>query len=208
MLWYVVVTVIATSLALGVLLGAPLGPLSSAIFTTAQMLSIGFAWLSFSDVSHRCGEASDVVFGFGWGLLFAAPMALGLGLPRLLAAVHGGAVFDPLSIAVVVLWMLLVALVFMRQRQSPELCLFADFNPHVRGEVAETLTSRMDAIARAYGLTPREQEIAALYAQGRNRAFIGTQLVISENTVRDHIKSAYRKLGIHNKQELIDRIGA
>ena len=76
------------------------------------------------------------------------------------------------------------------------------------GEVAKTLSNRMDTIADAYGLTAREQEIVELYAQGRNRAFISTQLVISENTVRDHIKSAYRKLGIHNKQELIDRIGS
>ena len=66
----------------------------------------------------------------------------------------------------------------------------------------------MGAIADAYGLTAREREVVELYAQGRSRAFISAQLVISENTVRDHIKSAYRKLGIHNKQELIDRIGS
>ena len=208
MLWYVVVTVIATSLALGVLLRAPLAYLSSAIFTTAQMLSIGFVWLSLSDVSHRCDEPSDAVFGCGWALLFAVPMALGLGLPRLIAAALGTAALDAPSLAVVVLWLLLVALLFMRQRQSPELRLFADFNPQVSGEVAATLSNRMDAIASAYGLTAREQEIVELYAQGRNRAFISAQLVISENTVRDHIKSAYRKLNIHNKQELIDRIGS
>lgn len=207
MLWYLVVLVIASSLALGVLFGAPLGYLSSAIFTTAQMLSIGFVWLSLSDVSHRCEVASDVVFGLGWGMLFAAPMALGLGLPRLFAAL-GTTTLDASSLAVVVLWLLLVALLFMRQRQSPELRLFAGFDPQVRGEVAATLSDRMGAIADAYGLTAREREVVELYAQGRSRAFISAQLVISENTVRDHIKSAYRKLGIHNKQELIDRIGS
>ena len=46
-----------------------------------------------------------------------------------------------------------------------------------------------------------------LYAQGRSRTFISSQLVISENTVRDHLKSIYRKLDVHNKQELIDLIG-
>lgn len=207
MLWYMVVLVIASSLALGVLFRAPLGYLSSAIFTTAQMLSIGFVWASLSDVSHRCVEAFDVVFGFGWAFLFAAPMALGLGLPRLFAAL-GVVALDASSLAVVVLWLLLVALLFMRQRQSPELRLFVDFDPQVRGEVAATLSDRMGAITDAYGLTAREREVVELYAQGRSRAFISTQLVISENTVRDHIKSAYRKLDIHNKQELIDRIGS
>ena len=86
--------------------------------------------------------------------------------------------------------------------------MFAGFDPQVRGEVAATLSDRMGAIADAYGLTAREREVVELYAQGRSRAFISAQLVISENTVRDHIKSAYRKLGIHNKQELIDRIGS
>ena len=62
------------------------------------------------------------------------------------------------------------------------------------------------AIADRFGLTAREADIMGLYAQGRSRAFISAQLVISENTVRDHLKYIYRKLDVHNKQELIDLI--
>lgn len=39
---------------------------------------------------------------------------------------------------------------------------------------------------------------------GNTVAVIARRLYISENTVRGHTKSIYRKLGIHSKQELID----
>ena len=39
---------------------------------------------------------------------------------------------------------------------------------------------------------------------GNTVAAIARRLYISENTVRGHTKSIYRKLGIHSKQELID----
>lgn len=200
-LWYLVVLVIASGLAVGVLAGAPLDSLSSAVFTTSQMLSIGFVWLAFSDVAHRSREASDLIFGAGWALVFAMPMALGLAIPHLLPKE-----IDVGSLMVVVIWLLLIALLFFNQRQSPELRLLVGFSPQVSNPNDAGMDERMDSLARTYGLTNREQEVVALYAQGRSRAFISNQLVLSENTVRDHIKSAYKKFGIHNKQELIDLI--
>ena len=56
------------------------------------------------------------------------------------------------------------------------------------------------------GLTPRESETLALLARGRNRKFISEELVVSEETIKSHVYSIYRKLGIHGKQELIDAI--
>ena len=200
-LWYLAVLVIASGLAIGVIVGAPLGRLSSAIFTTAQMLSIGFVWLACSDVAHRGREASDLVFCGGWALCFSAPMAVGLALPHALPSM-----LDERSLAVVVIWLLLLALVFVDQRQSPELRLFANFTPQVSADDMAQLGGSLDRLAADYGLTPREREVIELYAQGRSRSFISTQLVISDNTVRDHIKNVYKKLGIHNKQELIDLI--
>ena len=200
-LWFTAVLVIATGLAVGVLLGVPLGFLSSAVFTTAQMLVIGFTWFVLFDVAQRLDAPADVWVGLGWGVLFALPMALGLALPRALPLA-----LDPQSLAVVVLWMLLAALAMMRQRQAaPDKRLFAGFSP--RMGCADDSEARLGAVAREFGLTPREADIMGLYAQGRSRTFISAQLVISENTVRDHLKSIYRKLDVHNKQELIDLIG-
>lgn len=58
------------------------------------------------------------------------------------------------------------------------------------------------------GLTPRESEILALAARGRNRKFISEELTVSEETIKSHVYSIYRKLGIHSQQELLDLVEA
>ena len=58
--------------------------------------------------------------------------------------------------------------------------------------------------ARAYDLTPREREILPLVVRGLDTPTIARELGVSDNTVRTHKKSLYRKLEVHSKQELID----
>lgn len=198
--WFAAVVVIATGLVGGIVAGAPFGVLSMAVFTTAQAMAIGLVQLAASDVAARCELPAEVVLGVGWGACFALPMAGGLWLLR---ATGAGGLGSP-TLAIVVLWLLLVALVLMRPTQSPELRLLGGLSPRVARADVATAGSRLEALARERGLTPREAEVIGLYAQGRNRAFISAELVISEYTVRDHVKSAYKKLGVHNKQELID----
>ena len=52
-------------------------------------------------------------------------------------------------------------------------------------------------------LTPRELEVVAQLAQGYSYAQISTQLEISENTLKTHIKRIYRKLNVHNRTQAI-----
>jgi DNA-binding CsgD family transcriptional regulator len=61
-------------------------------------------------------------------------------------------------------------------------------------------------MARSCGLTQRESEVFLLLAKGRNRAYISEDLVISDETVKTHIKNIYRKTGVHSQQEMIDLI--
>jgi len=56
-------------------------------------------------------------------------------------------------------------------------------------------------------LSPRELEIARLYAAGRTSREIGDELYISPTTVRNHVATIYRKLEIGNKTQLINLIG-
>lgn len=58
------------------------------------------------------------------------------------------------------------------------------------------------AIARLHGLSPREQEVAEQLVAGRTIDAIAEQLWLSPHTVRDHIKSAYAKLGARTRPEL------
>jgi DNA-binding NarL/FixJ family response regulator len=52
------------------------------------------------------------------------------------------------------------------------------------------------------GLTHREREVLALALAGLSNAEIGRRLVISANTVRSHLASAFRRLGVPSRREL------
>jgi len=56
---------------------------------------------------------------------------------------------------------------------------------------------------RAQGLTQRETEVAILILKGTSIKNISSQLKISEQTVRDHLKKIYLKMNIHSKSELL-----
>lgn len=78
----------------------------------------------------------------------------------------------------------------------------------VKADPAETriLSSdeeRLRAIAERYGLSPRETEVFALLAQGRNRTYIQNALFLAEGTVKTHTSRIYQKLGVNNRQDMI-----
>lgn len=70
----------------------------------------------------------------------------------------------------------------------------------------EAFASRCEAVAAEYALTPREAEVFAMLARGRDRSYIEEALVVSRNTVKAHVKHIYAKLDIHSHQELIDLV--
>ena len=70
--------------------------------------------------------------------------------------------------------------------------------PHIDMRCAE--------IAGAHSLTPRESEVLALLARGRNAAYIQESLTLSRNTVKSYVARVYSKLDVHSHQELIDLV--
>lgn len=66
--------------------------------------------------------------------------------------------------------------------------------------------SKLDAVARYYGLSPRQIEVMRLLAKGRDTKFIMDYFVISHSTAKSHIYNLYRKLEVHSRQELLDCI--
>lgn len=53
-------------------------------------------------------------------------------------------------------------------------------------------------------LSPRERDVLEHLLDGHRVSTISQRLVVSEHTVRNHLKSMFRKLGVHSQPELID----
>lgn len=60
-----------------------------------------------------------------------------------------------------------------------------------------------ETIANTYLLSRRETEVMFLLAKGYNAAYIQDRLYISKSTAKTHIGHIYRKLNIHNQQDLL-----
>jgi ATP/maltotriose-dependent transcriptional regulator MalT len=54
-------------------------------------------------------------------------------------------------------------------------------------------------------LTPRELEVVEMVAQGLSTNDIANTMFISVGTVRNHIKSVYRKINVHSRIQMVER---
>ena len=60
-----------------------------------------------------------------------------------------------------------------------------------------------ETLERAHGLTPREATVALLYSRGYSLSKVAEEMGVSTGSAQTSIKSAYRKLDVHSKDELI-----
>jgi DNA-binding CsgD family transcriptional regulator len=63
-------------------------------------------------------------------------------------------------------------------------------------------------IVDAYGLTKREGEITRLVLRGLSTAEVSGELHITPNTVRDHFKAIFDKVGVRSRRELVGQVFA
>jgi two-component system response regulator DegU len=64
---------------------------------------------------------------------------------------------------------------------------------------------KIDLVETFPCLTRREREICALLFKGRTNKQIGGDFNISARTVEDHKYSIYRKVGVRNAVELVNK---
>ena len=78
--------------------------------------------------------------------------------------------------------------------------------PGESGFEADDLGGVVRFMATERGVTQRETEVRALLVAGKSRREICDELTVSPDTVKTHVRSVYRKMGVHSQQELIDRV--
>jgi DNA-binding NarL/FixJ family response regulator len=64
-------------------------------------------------------------------------------------------------------------------------------------------SQRLDSSPRAARLTPRERQILKLLAEGKSAKEVAGLLDLSVRTVESHRFNLMRKIGVHNKVELL-----
>ena len=93
---------------------------------------------------------------------------------------------------------------------SEDMCLIFDalvdglvgLDPVVARRLVEYLRSKGPVLTPppySYGLTGREREILEALVEGKSDAAVAERLAISPHTVRAHVKSMYRKLGVSSR---------
>ena len=196
---------------------------------TTQTFLIVFLYLAIVDVAHHSSYRPEVVFACGW-VAYSLPFTAGKVLGELMVAQGSNSV---LAMSVVVWLLVMVTLFVLDDSSIGDHLVFAGLAQGVEGdedipamrvaaiqseldavqsaaatsspaEAPDPFASRCESVAQGFALTPREAEILALLVRGRSKAHIAEAFIISENTVRGHVKHIYAKLDVHNKQELLD----
>lgn len=67
----------------------------------------------------------------------------------------------------------------------------------------EPIGEREDRLGTVAGLTTREVEVLALITQGLSNADIAEKLVVSVNTLKSHIRQAYRKIEVTTRSQAV-----
>lgn len=76
-----------------------------------------------------------------------------------------------------------------------------------RSEEEERREERCRELVETYHLSPREEEVLLLLAEGKTGRVIQQELFIAEGTFKAHTRHIYEKMSINTRKELFDLLG-
>ena len=225
--WRIILILMATALIFEPYMSPAVSSYLLSLVRTAQTFLIVFLFLALGDVARHSPYHPMLVFAAGWcsyRLQFMVGKLVG---DRLAAAASGaGLVMSG------IVWLLVLVMLFVLDDAAlGNRLIFTELNAlddedSLAGRVgavqremnereyedearpADITALRVAATSEQFGLTPREREILDMLVRGRSKAHIAAAFLISENTVRGHVKHIYAKLDVHGKQELLDKVEA
>ncbi|MGC4082686.1 MAG: response regulator transcription factor [Vicinamibacterales bacterium] len=108
----------------------------------------------------------------------------------------------------------LISAVLLASHQSARMTAYAD-DAALEERLREIAASMRESHSRAATeettlhdaarrLSPRERELVTMLAQGARLTGIARKLGLSTHTVRNHLKSIFRKLDVHSQHDLVE----
>ena len=204
-----------------------------AIFGAAFQVCRVIVWLYSFDVVRRTGCSAVRVVGIAQGV-FALAAAIGAPLSRTLVVSLGLGVAQWPTVALVAVFLIFGSAVLVLNPSDLSTAWGLVRGPRAGGGASGAGDATFPAspsspassptsaaadpdpdpiaeVARAYGLSPRECDVARLLFKGRSLPFVMSELSIAKGTAETHLNHIYRKLGVHTRQEfitLVERVGA
>jgi len=193
----------------GFLLLPIVGPQNILIANTA--VAVGFmafemlTWVALSAIVKRTHRTPTRVFSRGKAISYGGVVAGGAAGSAfaLVSPVFENAILMYSFGAVMVL--ITVAVFVLGSKESFSQAFGVEpMTPSALTITTEALRESHLAIAANHKLTARETDVFLLLAQGRSLPYIESELYISHGTANTHVRSIYRKLDVHTRQELLD----
>lgn len=163
-----------------------------------------FSWTLWCLIAHRSREDGGFVFAAGQIILTLCSTLAQLLCTFVLPLINAPLLIIPGIIALTVINSAFVMSegdirrFLEKQRKARE----------ILGKSGVAYEACVQELARKTGLSNREQEIALLVMEGKDNATLCEKLVITESTLRTHLRNMYSKAEVHSRQELIDLLFA
>ena len=155
-------------------------------------------WVTLLTTPAPAGANAASVFTVGWLVLNVFLVALAP-LADLLSQQVSQGTLSLVALAFLLIYTIGVATLLMHRHDAND-----------RAAAKNELCGDFEAIvalrSSKAGLTPRETDVFLLLARGRSVPFIAEALSLSPSTVKGHVRHLYAKLGVSNKQELLDLV--
>ena len=188
-----------------------------AIFGAAFQVCRVIVWLYSFDLVRRTGCSTVRVVGIAQGA-FALAAAIGAPLSQALVVSLGLGVAQWPTVALVAVFLIFGSAVLVLNPSDLSTAWGLVRGARAGGGASEaegptppvafsvsdgTDPDPIAEVARQYGLSPRECDVARLLFKGRSLPFVMSELSIAKGTAETHLNHIYRKLGVHTRQEFI-----
>lgn len=184
--------------------------LAGTLMITFLMSFYVLLWLTFISEAYERKLPAFFLLGLALGV---ARISVGIG--RFLAAESTAALsLDSHTVFICCIWLLVVtvSLIFgsyLRSTSKQRSHRLEDTPDELSSSALAGENTNEDALellVSTYALSDREAQIIREFSAGRSARYIADYYVISEHTVKTHLRRTYTKLGVHSRQELLDLI--